>query len=572
MVREFDRNLRRWTKGLAAAAVLGWTAAPTFAQTPTSPAPATAAPATVDSSLVNHRRGPGLEFVPVPSAMPSQSCPPGVTPGTPGTPPAIPGTEPGTVPPAPQMDAPGVGSLGNEAGGAGGGAVSFNTPNIMGNFLGTQKVISFSPGYVGGGSYFLGQTATTVTNAKIADNNSPVPRDRIGYRYDFYSNSNTISGLAPTPSGLNLGTDPISGTKYTFELPFTKSYDTQLSGLDFEKTFANGNASIEVRVPIVNTAASHQTFNYGQQASGVMGIVQGVVLTNGAIVPALFPGFLVNRTSASSLGHSDTEMGNMQVILKGVIAKGEDFLISGGVGVGVPTAEDTKITVTDYSGAQGIAANQMRTRVFDIQNQTWGVSPFLAGLYAPKQSRWFTQGFLEFETPVNSTGGSFAESVSSPFAGLSGPIAYQQFRLREQALMHLSWSSGFWAYQNPEASWITGIAPMAELHYTQSLTKGRQVALFDDQETISTGSFPGNVTPGQTINQPGPTAGRAGNVDFIDVTLGTTFEISNRATLAVGFAFPLLSGEQHRTFDYELQFQFNYYFGAGLGRRSPNIQ
>ena len=144
------------------------------------------------------------------------------------------------------------------------------------------------------------------------------------------------------------------------------------------------------------------------------------------------------------------------------------------------------------------------------------------------------------------------------------------FRLREQALMHLSTSTGFWAYKDPNAEWIRGIAPAVELHYTQSLTKGREVVLPSDNISLVFTDANGKKT---IVDRPAPTVGREGNVSFLDMTLGTTIQIGDRATVAFGFAFPLLSGENHRTYDYEAQIQLNYYFGAGLGRRStPNIQ
>ena len=43
--------------------------------------------------------------------------------------------------------------------------------------------------------------------------------------------------------------------------------------------------------------------------------------------------------------------------------------------------------------------------------------------------------------------------------------------------------------------------------------------------------------------------------------------------MATGVAMPLLNGPNHRTYDWEAQFQINYYFGAGGfgGRRTPNL-
>jgi hypothetical protein len=565
---ELDKKLRRWTKSLAAAALLGWTA-PAFAQEPTSESGVIY---TKDSMLVNHRRTPAVEVQPVPSAMPSQSCPPGAMPGSPsmpGTmPPGTPGETPGTMSEVPGttpnpmggLDAPGLGSLGNEAGGAGGGAVSFNTPNIMGNFLGTGRAISFgltnTGGTLFGGSF---PASTRSTNSQIADDNSPIPRDRVGYRFNYFNNSGAITGVGSAPDN-----QPYNPATFAIDPLSIKEYDTYLSNFNFEKTFANGNASIEVRLPMVTAAASHQTLVFGQRTGPNMQTAGGL---SGF-------GFTTTRTPDQSTGRYGTEIGNMQVILKGVICKSSDFLLSGGVGVGVPTADDVNITVLGVTGASNSTGPHHGTgetmRDFTVANDTWGLSPFLAYVYAPSGRRWFTQGFLEFETPMNSTGGRFRETIvpadpTDP-SGLATKID-TAFRLREQALMHLSTSTGFWAYQDPNAAWIRGVAPAVELHYTQSLTKGRQVTLPSDNIVLTN-----NIT-GDTLQRPAPTVGREGNVDFFDVTLGTTFQLGDRATVAFGFSFPLLSGDQHRTYDYEAQVQLNYYFGAGLGsRRTPNNQ
>jgi hypothetical protein len=612
MVREFERKLRRWSKGIAAAAVLGWTVAPSLAQTPapTAPIPTSEAGSmsTNDGTLVNHRRSPAVEVQPLPSAMPSQSCPPGVTPGTPGMP-AMPGTPapstmpPGTTtppgtpqmpPPVPGAEAPGAipqapptapvdqSAFAGETGGAAGGTTGFNAPNVIGNFLGTAKTLSFGLLNIGGTTFGGNHPLSTRGfGSQIADDNSAVPRDRIGYKFEYYKNTNQYAGVGQTPNT----PPPATGTTVPYPVFDTKDYDTYVNGLDFEKTFADGMASVEVRVPVVSSASSHQNLSYGQRIGPNQPTTPGSPY-------AIFSGFgayviPIGQTPAQSLGHSSTEMGNMDVILKAVAYKNDDFVLSGGLGIGIPTGDDTNVTVNGVAGvafpaiptgpfAPGgqFAAIAETTRRFQIGNETWGLSPFLAYLYAPKQSRWFTQGFLEVETPLNSEHGTYTETVkfadpTVTFVDAKGnPIKTSindNFRLREQALMHLSSSTGFWLVQNQDAPWIKGIAPAFELHYTQSLTKGRSVTLEDDGFALFRGTT--LIAP-----QPSPTVGRSGNVEILDATVGTTFLIGDRSTLALGVSLPVFSGESRRTYDYELQLQFNYYFGAGFGRRTPNVQ
>ncbi|MCI0743324.1 MAG: hypothetical protein L0Y72_30215, partial [Gemmataceae bacterium] len=71
-------------------------------------------------------------------------------------------------------------------------------------------------------------------------------------------------------------------------------------------------------------------------------------------------------------------------------------------------------------------------------------------------------------------------------------------------------------------------------------------------------------------SEPSPQVGNFRNrMDLLDLTVGTTFEIANRSTLAVGVAVPLRGGD-NRTYDWEFQAMFNYYFG-GPRIAPPNI-
>jgi hypothetical protein len=58
-------------------------------------------------------------------------------------------------------------------------------------------------------------------------------------------------------------------------------------------------------------------------------------------------------------------------------------------------------------------------------------------------------------------------------------------------------------------------------------------------------------------------------MDILDVTLGTTFVLAeNRLTIAAAVSFPTRDTD-YRVYDWELQIQFNYYFGARSRRAEP---
>ena len=77
--------------------------------------------------------------------------------------------------------------------------------------------------------------------------------------------------------------------------------------------------------------------------------------------------------------------------------------------------------------------------------------------------------------------------------------------------------------------------------------------------------------PRSLIQEQPPRVGNLRNrVDILDMTVASTFLLSNRATLATGFSFPLRGGDD-RTYDWEFHLQLNYYFG-GTGRGfTPNF-
>src|SRR5205807_7429551 len=85
--------------------------------------------------------------------------------------------------------------------------------------------------------------------------------------------------------------------------------------------------------------------------------------------------------------------------------------LSGGLGVGIPTANNERVRVTDYGGI--LVANILefqRIREFDVKNETWGLSPFVAALFTPND-RLFAQGFLQFDVPLNTSRVTFTETT-----------------------------------------------------------------------------------------------------------------------------------------------------------------
>jgi hypothetical protein len=492
--------------------------------------------------------------------MPYCPSPPFLSPTTPqGTPSAT--TETPAEPGAPAS--PDVQFGGGGEGARSGETAAISAPNLIGDLLFTSRSISFGFVRVNGLTNFQGLASTSIVNSSVAENNSPIPADRVYFRYNFFDNSQSVTGLSP----FSIVQQNIPGSPsppVLLQLPETKQYDSNLYTFGVEKTFFNGLMSIELRAPVVTSLASHNTISVGD-VTGLRGINTESSLQN----------FGVATTPQNTLGHEDTEWGDLTIILKGLLCQNRSagFAVSGGMAVTAPTGQDTHLGVIDYAGNPSRpTAVLQRQQTIVIANETASLSPFVAGLYAPNE-RLFTQGFLSVEVPVGSSRITYNDQhfgfpagtgaflpIGPPNATNVSSIDY----INEQTLLHLDWNIGYWIYRAPESRCLTGIAPCFEVHYTSTLDNADVVQLPSDGSFVIP-AVPLNQLPLRTnvpfVPAPGPVVGGQHNrLDIVDLTFGTTFLLGSRTTLATAFTIPVTNGA-NRTFDWEYQLQLNYYFG-----------
>src|SRR5262249_14177050 len=149
-----------------------------------------------------------------------------------------------------------------------------------------------------------------------------------------------------------------------------------------------------------------------------------------------------------------------------------------------------------------IYAEVQRIREFVIENETFAFSPFVAVLATPTD-RFFAQGFLQLDLPINDSDYSF----SSTFPGVAGrtpdqlglaPV-FTSGRLREETLRHVDVGAGLWVVRTPQARWISGWAPTVELHYTTALDDAEIVQLPNDGSQRRTGGGGSAPAPGPQI-------------------------------------------------------------------------
>jgi hypothetical protein len=167
-----------------------------------------------------------------------------------------------------------------------------------------------------------------------------------------------------------------------------------------------------------------------------------------------------------------------------------------------------------------------------IQDNSVHIEPFL-GLQATPNCRLFTIAYLQLDCDAN------GNRVVTTTGGTERQLVERGF-LREPTLMYIDWSAGYWLFHDDPCCcrccchrYLTGVAPIIELHYTTALQNAHQVA---------------GVAP---LGQ---------RVDIFNLTGGAEFELGRCSNLAVGCAAPLRTSQRDKEFGTEIIVQFNRRF------------
>jgi len=326
-------------------------------------------------------------------------------------------------------------------------------PNMIGDFLGGNarffgestlfEVQHASVGVAGGDRRF-----------KIADDQNPIPVDRLIFDYNGFQNP--LLDVAGNTRNLQ---------RFTFGI---------------EKTFRDGLWSFEFRVPFTTDYNSTQSTVAGASLSG-------------------------------------TEFGNMVLVLKRLVVRRENFAASVGVGADFPSGADFRI-----DDATGTAV--------EIWNESIHLQPFVGAYWTPTD-RLFFLGFAQLD---------FDTRGSTVLMRDGGGDLARAGRFTDQTLAMLDLSVGYWLHRNPNARWLTALAPMAEIHYTSTL---------QDSDTV-TGTM-GTIGASAT--------GDAGRRDVLNLTGGVYMQLGTCSDLRLAYVAPLGDGVD-REFDGEFVVQFNRRF------------
>lgn len=237
-------------------------------------------------------------------------------------------------------------------------------------------------------------------------------------------------------------TDRVFGTYHHFQnaleatslTPGFRSTDANVDRftLGVEKTFADGNASIEFRMPLsVPVSLSSQDAMY--------------------------------RTNA---------VGDLVVTLKGLLYSDESQAVALGLAINTPTGNDLHVSLPN-SGNNGAELT--------VSNNAVHLIPFLAYQAAPTDD-FFFNSFLQIDTPANDN--------SIQVRNL-GPNTVDHRKLTDQTLLYLDTSFGYWMFRDPEAEFLTGLAGLLELHYTTALNSADIVT--DRNQIVTFGANSGSL-------------------------------------------------------------------------------
>jgi hypothetical protein len=304
---------------------------------------------------------------------------------------------------------------------------------------------------------------------KMAENDIAMPVDRVFFGYNHYADifqMRSQPGFQPGPPGL-FRQEPID--RYT---------------IGAEKTFFDQMTSIEVRMPFTGS------------------------------FDASLPG----------LGVNNGNFGNMALIFKGLLFRGQNLGIGAGMAVDTPTGSDF---VARFSTVN------MR-----FVNQAVHLLPYVGFLYAPGDPQWgwgdniFLTGFLQYDAAANGNNIRFETPNGRPITSLG--------KFNEQDLLFVDLSLGYWIYRNPLARW-SGLALISEMHYTTSV----------QNTDLVTAAVQG---VGATVTNP------SNRFDVMNGTFGFQVLMFDMSSLRVAGVFPMGSRMDQRFFDSEVQVQFNRRF------------
>jgi len=346
----------------------------------------------------------------------------------------------------------------------------------------------------------------------VAEANTALPVDRLYYSYRHFHNASDVSA---------------------YQFHEMLDYDRHL--IAGERTFWDGAASVELRLPIERHLTSTVT---------------------STIVPSLGIAEVLDTTQPAST----TELGNIAAIFKYLLWEDESVIVSGGLGVTLPTARDVDYNVTvdntfDVEGMPGVTAEVIAISAARFSNETVYLEPFLAWLIHPGGA-WYHQGFLQVEVAANPTRVTFLSDGVAFFEDNGVPIGFYNYfsdfpgrlDLFSQTLMRLNLGLGRLLVDRPTAPGLRQLAAVFELHYTTTLTDANLTNVPLTTEAVGGTQVLQTITIGNENSR----------VDILNAAAGVAAQWGSWS-VTNGFVAPIREAPD-RGFDFEYNLQLQRLF------------
>jgi hypothetical protein len=409
--------------------------------------------------------GPAIPSTSIPSGEPETTDPSGQAPST----------DPLATPGADSSALSGMDAFA-QAPPAGTSAPGTGAPNMFGDRFG------------GGSGASLVVLPVAVGGEAVTGPNTPTRVNAIGQQQALVNIPNPSGGGTVGREFLAESINPLPRDRFIFDFDYFNNTPLTANGWDvyryvvgIEKTFFNENASVELRLPFATT------------------------LNNDIVLGA---------------ENSNTEFGNMRILLKGLLFGNDTVNIASGLGIHLPTAGDTRVSTLN-----GIDLVQ-------ISNDTVMLSPYIGALFTPND-RLFVQSWLALDFDPS---GNQVYVADPTFSGLAFAG-----RLNEQTLFQADAQVGYWVHKTDDPSaTLRGLAPFLELHYRSPL---------GDQDFVAANGFLiGDLN---------------GNRDELNLTTGLLARLGDRTTVSLAAVVPL-RGNDDRSFDFQIGVRLNVFFGPTL--------
>ena len=196
--------------------------------------------------------------------------------------------------------------------------------------------------------------------------------------------------------------------------------------------------------------------------------------------------------------------------LKHVISEDRNYLMSGGIGVSLPTASDVTGNLAHVN--------------YEVQNDTLNLIPFIAILFSPRNDV-FIQLHSQIDVPIGNDNFAFTEQPLPCYTAQSGTFG----SYRESVLASMDIQTGCRLFSNPHSRSIRGVTAIVELRYTAALNDSSGAA-------GQAGEFYGDPAT-QVSAQLSQTSNRQ---DYLNMTFGIQLDIRNDWHLRCGQVFPLI--------------------------------